>query len=103
MSACEGGGGSCDASQMDRVDAILMLSSDAAAAQTSFASSCGVSSCHGSNGDSGPAPDLSSETADLDDTDLLCLALNGTGGMPPQDGLSDQQLADVLEYIRTSL
>jgi mono/diheme cytochrome c family protein len=102
LSACEDEGGECDAAQLDRVDMVIALTPDDAAGAGTFANYCGSSACHGTNGDSGPAPNLSREVGERDDTELLCLILNGSGGMPAQEGLTDQQLADLLAYARAT-
>ena len=51
--------------------------------------------CHPASGD---IPTLS---ADLDDPTLRDIIENGVGGMPAQSSLSDQDVTDVIGYIRT--
>lgn len=92
-------GGNCTNAQTKRGDTILMLASDETAGASVFAQSCGISSCHGSDGSSGPAPNLGSNIAEFGDTGLACLVLAGTGSMPSQGSLTDQELADVLAYV----
>lgn len=81
-----------------RIDDILALDRDAAAGEDVYAS-CASSSCHGSNGDSGSGPRLSRRVPRGSDEDLIEIVLAGEGGMPPQD-LDDQEMADLLAYLR---
>ena len=51
--------------------------------------------CHASNG-----VDIISESAGLTDEQLAGVISEGVGGMPPQAGLSDTDVRDVIGYIR---
>ncbi|MEC8382007.1 MAG: cytochrome c [Myxococcota bacterium] len=51
--------------------------------------------CHTSNG-----INIISESASLTDGQLADVISNGVGGMPPQAGLSDTDVRDVIGYIR---
>ncbi len=91
----EGGGGS-------RVEKILALPADATAGQTVFTGTCGLSSCHGANGDTPgtpTTPTLTAEIMELSDNAVVGVIINGKDTMPAQAGLSDQQVADVLAYV----
>ena len=96
---CGGHNVSCDAEQSARASTVLGLGVDAAAGADVFANTCGGGGCHGSDGISGPAPDLDEHASHFDSEGLACLLLAGTGNMPSQAKLSDQQLADVLAYV----
>ena len=52
--------------------------------------------CHASNG-----VDIIAESAGLSDGQLSGVITDGVGGMPPQAGLSDTDVRDVIGYIRT--
>lgn len=94
-----GGGTGCDGGGGDPQFAdILALEGDAMAGGTVFANACGDSICHGSDGVSGPAADLTVEVPVRTETELLDVMLNGSGDMLPLN-LTDQQAADVLAYI----
>lgn len=97
--ACESGG---DDDGGGRNAAILALSGDSTAGQATFtAGSCSTESCHGSDGNSGPsAMPFSSLVSSLSDDDIVNSVLDGKGGMPAQD-LEDQEMANVLEWLRT--
>ena len=51
--------------------------------------------CHASNG-----VDIIAESAGLTDEQLAGVISDGVGGMPPQAGLSDTDVRDVIGYIR---
>jgi len=86
-----------------RVEAILRLPSDAGAGASSFGL-CAVSSCHGADGNSGSTgTPLRDEVPELSDEQLINIVLAGYDEgdviMPPQN-LSDQEMADLLAYLR---
>ena len=83
------------------VDAILALTGDATAGATTFSNVC--AGCHGADGASGYAANLVEVAPTLDDAVIVGTIINGdsTGGMPAQD-LSDQEVADVLAYVRAT-
>jgi len=85
-----------------RNEAILALTGDSAAGQATFtAGTCSTDSCHGSDGNSGPsAMPFSSLASSLSDDDIVNSVLDGKGGMPPQD-LEDQEMANVLAWLRS--
>lgn len=94
-----GGETLCDSSQSDRAATILNLAVDTAAGEDVFDASCGNVGCHGADGSSGPAPDLGDHVSGHTDEGLACLLLAGTGNMPAQAFLADQELADVMAYV----
>jgi mono/diheme cytochrome c family protein len=103
LSACdgdEGGEGSCNEQESNRVDTILSLGGDETTGADTFTTTCGSSGCHGSDGDSGPGPHLSNEIPEFTVDGLTCLLLTGYDDMPSQASLSDQQLADVVAYVQ---
>jgi cytochrome c551 len=81
--------------------AILDLTGDPAAGQTVFTSGmCSTSACHGADGNSGTtAPALSSVVSSRTDDQIIDSVLDGKGAMPAQD-LTDQEMADVLAWLR---
>jgi|HubBroStandDraft_6_1064221.scaffolds.fasta_scaffold926992_2 mono/diheme cytochrome c family protein len=82
---------------------------DAAAGKDVFTKRCAM--CHGpdATGDTPMAkalgatiPDFRSKTVqDMTDADLKKQILEGKNKMPPQSGLSDDDIANVIAYIRT--
>lgn len=94
--ADDSGGGT-----VDRIAGILEMSGDATAGATVYTNTC--SACHGADGaGSGTYPALPDYILALDDSTLLDVILNGTeAGMTPVD-LTDQEAADVLEYLRAT-
>jgi mono/diheme cytochrome c family protein len=92
----DGGGNTIDPA---RIDAILALPGDAGAGETVFGR-CAAAACHGADGNSGStgAP-LRDEVPGLSDERLIEIVLGGYETMAPQN-LSDQEMADVLVYLR---
>jgi mono/diheme cytochrome c family protein len=82
-----------------RIDTILGLAGDANAGQAVFAR-CSASTCHGTDGNSGSSGSpLSSEVPELSDEGVIDVVLGGVEDMPAQS-LTDQEMADLLEYLR---
>ncbi len=86
----------------DRVTIIAGLSGNSAAGQTTYDSVCGTSNCHGPNGDDG-----ASNAGDLPQTipvhpkeEVIAIVVDGTGEMASLAYLSDQQIADVVTYVK---
>lgn len=74
------------------------LVGDAANGATIYASTC--ASCHGVDGSGGAAgPSLVSYVPGASDADLTDIVDNGKGSMPDM-GLSAQEVADVVAYLR---
>ena len=94
--ACDDGGGEDE--DVNPVDAALALDGDAAAGASTFAGSCGLDACHGSDGDSGQGAELSGVIPNMTDKEIVSVMVNGTGDMVGA-GLSDQENADVLAYL----
>jgi cytochrome c551 len=95
--ACDSGGDDGDGGDNS---AVLALSGDAAAGQTVFsANACATAGCHGADGNSGSAPALRDVIDNRTDDQIIDAVLDGKGGMPPQD-LTNQQMADVLAWLR---
>lgn len=82
------------------VDSILSLDGDVAAGETVYNATCGAVSCHGPNGNDGPKPDLTDEVPEKDDEALASIVRFGDGDMPAQTRLTDQDVADVIAYMR---
>ena len=66
-----------------------------------YARGCAASNCHGANGDSGSGPNLSSEVPDRSDSSLSRIIRDGTGSMPAVT-VTDEELADLLAYLRAT-
>ena len=66
---------------------------DVANGEAVYSSTC--LTCHPGSGD---IPTLSSSLSDEELSDVIA---SGTGGMPPQSSLSNQDVTDVVAYIRT--
>jgi mono/diheme cytochrome c family protein len=90
-----------DEEEEDRATTILGLSADATAGMAVFQSKgCNTESCHGADGVSGEAPDLTVQVPAASDEQILDSLLNGKGSMPAQASLlTDQEFADVLAYL----
>ncbi len=73
------------------------LVGDAAAGATLFTNNC--SFCHGADGGGGSGPSLIDLVPTLEDADITGTITEGQGNMPAID-LDDQELADVLAYLR---
>lgn len=92
-----------DVGDNERTDGILELQGDATNGEAVFGMSCGLSSCHGADGDTPATAEtasLSDEVPEFSDRALVNIMLNGYETMPPQSAFSDQELADVLAYLR---
>jgi cytochrome c551 len=82
-----------------RVDDILALDGDSTNGETVFAT-CATAGCHGAGGTGGPGPSLAEGVGEHSDGELVNVIILGEGSMPAQSQLSDQQVADVLAYLR---
>lgn len=100
LPACNDGEDDDDGGTIDpaRIEAILALPGDVTAGEAVFAR-CAAASCHGPDGNSGSGSPLSDEVPDLSDEGLVDVVLGGEEAMPPQ-ALTDQEMADVLAYLR---
>jgi len=93
----------CDSEEDGRNAEILALDGNPAAGEMVFANNtCSTDACHGSDGNSGTgtAPALNTVVSGLSDDQIINAVLDGDGAMPPQD-LEDQEMADVLAWLRT--
>lgn len=86
----------------NRVDDIEKLQGNASEGQKRFDSTCGSASCHGPDGKAGPAPDFPQVVPGRSTRDLASVVVNGTGRMPRQSSLSDQDVADVIAYLKAT-
>ena len=92
--------GGCGVS--DRVDPILALDGNAAAGAAIYSENC--SSCHAGDGSGNSGPDIRGSAADLGDAALVDQILDGSVLMPDfGDDLSDQQVADLVAWIKQEL
>lgn len=76
-------------------------SGDPVAGQKLYMASCGGDYCHGSDGDSGSAPNHSVVIPTFSDAEIEDIVKNGRGYMAPQT-LTDQEFLDVLAYLRAT-
>ncbi len=92
-----GGGGNTS-----RVDAIAALDGNVTGGQTVYSQTCGLTSCHGPNGNDGAANagDLPTLVPTKTKEEIIDIVINGTGDMVPQSQLSDQQVADAVAYVQ---
>jgi mono/diheme cytochrome c family protein len=78
------------------------LVGDPVAGATIYTQTCGRTDCHGADGSgsgSAEAADLADEVPSLTDAEIKSVIQNGFESMAPQ-GLSDQEVADVIAYLR---
>jgi mono/diheme cytochrome c family protein len=80
---------------------VLLLEGDPGAGAEIFAKTCGTAICHGPDGSGGStnAEDLREVVPTLTDLEIVDRMVDGYLVMPPQQ-LENQQMADVLSYLR---
>jgi len=93
------GCGDENGSENPRVETILALDGDATAGSTEYASRCGNDLCHGMDGVSGPAPNMTVTVPERSDASLVTIMLEGIGSMAALD-VTDREAADILAYLR---
>lgn len=88
----------------DRIDSIMGMTGDVQEGATLYATGDGVgagcASCHGAEGKGGTGPSLVERAPDLDEEALITVIILGYGDMGPQSQLDDQEVADVVAYVR---
>ena len=94
LSACGGDSAATD----ERLTTILDLTGDEANGADVYSSNCAV--CHGASGEGISGPSMSSVQG-LSDEQIVDTILNGIDSMPAFDNLPDQDIADLLEHVRT--
>lgn len=84
-----------------RAEEILALTGDANAGSASF-STCASSSCHGSDGTAGGNADrnLAVKVPSMTEAQLVDVILNGSGDMAAQSQLENQDIADIVAYLK---
>ncbi|MFO7561188.1 MAG: cytochrome c [Enhygromyxa sp.] len=92
----------CTTAERMRVEAILDRTPDKAAGAQLYTQTCATVLCHGTDGVGGPAPSLAETIPAHSDAELGCVLLLGPGEMTSLESLSDQQLADVIAYVRAT-
>lgn len=80
------------------VDAVLSLSGDATAGASVWIT---CAACHGENGEGGTGPAMTEEAGEVSDEEFVDIMIYGYEEMAPV-GLEDQEMADVLAYIRAT-
>jgi mono/diheme cytochrome c family protein len=100
LTACGSAGGT-DAGST-RTDTLGALTGDATAGKTVFDANC--ASCHKVDGTGTPPnfPALASSAKTWTKPQFFTILLEGKGLMASYKTLSDQQLANVVEYVRTT-
>lgn len=89
----------CGASQT-QITAVSSLSGNASAGQSVYSANC--ASCHGADGRTGSANRNIVQAATGNSNGAIGTILLGDGAMPAFDGtLTDQQIADVVAYVKT--
>jgi mono/diheme cytochrome c family protein len=100
-----GGGpaGTDDSDSSPPLPPALELDGDATAGGKIFETTCGTAQCHGPDGSGGStnAEDLRKVVPLLTDVFIVTVMTDGYLVMPPQR-LEDQQMADVLAYLRAT-
>jgi mono/diheme cytochrome c family protein len=88
----------------DRIDTIAGLTGDVEEGATLYATGdgtgAGCASCHAADGSGGTGPSLVDRAPDLDEDALITVIITGYGDMGPQAQLDDQEVADVVAYVR---
>jgi mono/diheme cytochrome c family protein len=74
------------------------LTGDATAGESVFASNCAA--CHGTDASGGSGPDLGAHVPGMSDSEIQSVIENGEGLMPAISTLSDQDIADVIAWLR---
>ncbi|MEL6342773.1 MAG: cytochrome c [Myxococcota bacterium] len=87
-----------DADGENRVPDILALTGDVTSGAALYITNC--ANCHGRNGEGGIGPEMTAAVQPLDDETLVDSVLYGIGTMPDHEYLSDQEMADILAYVR---
>ena len=89
-----------------RIKAISLLEGDTAAGEEVFRAATPeetCTNCHGQNGEGGFGPSYDQVFASKTEWQIMLTILDGRGAMPAWgDKLSDQQLADLMAFLRTS-
>ena len=87
---------------------VFMLAGDAKTGEAVFMRSC--KACHGPDGHGNPAiakalnvglPDLPSKVQTLKDEDIKNTVMNGKGKMKPVKSISENEIPDVIAFLRT--
>ena len=83
----------------DRAISLAEIDGVAADGKALYDANC--ASCHGMTARGGSGPNLVKELAEHDDADMIEVILTGDGSMPPYDSLEDQEIADIMAYIKS--
>jgi mono/diheme cytochrome c family protein len=95
-----GSGGVAGSGTTDRPTSIAALTGDVTSGQALFTTNC--VSCHGSDAKSGTAHENTPQTAASETAFAIQLILSGKESMPSfSSTLSDQQIADILAYLKS--
>src|SRR5688500_3436239 len=97
--ACDGE----EASDHMRTEGVLALTGEAAGGMMVFSTVCGTAACHGADGNTPGTAEtkkLGEVAPGMSDREIVNTVLKGDGPMPPQTQLTDQEIADVLAYVR---
>lgn len=94
LAACSG----CNGATQAEIDAVMGLSGNDAPGETVYLDNCAT--CHVEDGSGGFGPSLIFHVPKHDDEYLVALIIDGQGDMPSFASLGDQEIADVLTYLR---
>jgi cytochrome c oxidase subunit 2 len=94
-------------SSADRIASIAKLTGNTAAGKTVYETSSApkCAACHGADGKGNDAkkfPELAEPSQNDDVAELAEAIVNGKGKMPAQKSLTDQQIADVVAYMKAT-
>lgn len=82
-----------------RVGAVLALQGNADAGKDLYTSNC--TGCHGTSGKGGSAGKDIAHVARNEPEDAIEAIVEGEDSMPAFDSLSDQDVADIIAYLKT--
>lgn len=77
----------------------LDLTGDSTAGEAVYAANC--SGCHGADATGGIGPDLTEHSGNLSDEEIVLTIAEGSGNMAAV-AISDQEIADVLAWLRAN-
>jgi len=95
LAAC--GEGTPSPDEQATIDEVLALTGDVEAGATVYSDNC--ASCHAADGSGGTGPSLIEEVPETSDEEIVDIVLFGREAMPDL-GLENQEVADVLAYLR---
>ena len=83
----------------DRALSIAELEGSITLGRASYDTNCAL--CHGTEGRGGRGPNLVKHLKHHDDAEFIDMIIEGGGVMPSYASKSDQEIADLMAYIKT--